>query len=286
MRLHLHLGAHKTATTHFQNVLELNRPLYSNYAHYVSLDEFRKNVTTAIKFLNPVCCNEIDRYLDTLTKGDVQNLIISEENIIGEAKDIYRSRVLYYKLHKRINRLRDFIASFNDVTIWISIRSMDTFIPALYCESLLHFGYRGFGEVFSGKYEQSWIPVITTLKEMFPAVKINVIPYEEYGSFLPEWLAALTGIDSGWDLLEDHRPRERFNHMALKILKLGHWFIPQRNTPEIVEKSSNFFKKISRGSKFSPFNDDVTKSLQLRFGNDLEAIPGLGENVALISHEA
>jgi len=266
--------------------MEVNRHLYSNHAYYVPLDEFRENVTFAQKFLNPKCCNKVERYLDTLSQCDCQSLIISEENIIGEAKDIYCSRVLYCKLHRRITRLQGFISKFSEVTLWISIRSMDTFIPSLYCESLRHWRYRRFEEVFSGNYEQSWIPVITKLKETFPAAIVNVIPYEDYTNVLPEWLTALTGIEAQWDILEGDRPRARFNHLALKLMKYGHWFIPRSLTPEFIQKSSDFFYRIGRGDKFSPFDDDVKKNLQLRYRNDLEALAGLGENVTLMSREA
>lgn len=157
MKLHLHLGAHKTATTHFQNVLDENRSLYEHNAYYVSMQEFRNNVTHANNFLNPSCNSEVDSYLNKLTEIEQQILIISEENIIGQTEEMYRSDCLYNSAEKRLNRLNAFISKFSDVCIWFSIRSMDTFIPSMYCEYLLHYRYKRFSEVFSRQYAQSWI---------------------------------------------------------------------------------------------------------------------------------
>ena len=98
MRLHLHLGAHKTATTQFQNVLQCNRQLYSHEAHYVPMDEFRSRVTHAARFMNPWYQDDVAAYLKELACVDASSLIVSEENLIGDAKDLYGTNTLYCNL--------------------------------------------------------------------------------------------------------------------------------------------------------------------------------------------
>lgn len=281
MKLHLHLGAHKTATTHFQNVLLSNMSLYKNHSHYVPMEEFRELVTHGPKLWDPCCNKEIEAYLGQLEQIEKQNLIISDENIIGNAKDIYLSGQLYCKMEERLERLKAFISTFSEATIWISVRSMDTFIPSMYCESLLHWRFRPFCRVFLGHCEQSWIPVISALSTQFPTVKINVVLYEEYETVLPKWLEAMTGIREGWNLLEADRPRESLNHLAVKIMNLAHPFVPPVKAGGILQAMSGNFSKKGVGKKYSPFRDSVKANLQLLYTNDLAQIESMGGNVHL-----
>ncbi|MEJ8567759.1 hypothetical protein [Elongatibacter sediminis] len=281
MELHLHLGAHKTASTHFQRVMLCNRRLYEHAAHYVPLNEFRANVTRASRFLDPRCRGAVDDYLVRLGSTQSRSLIISEENILGEANDAYRARRLYRHLGKRAGRLKEFVSGFEDTTIWIAVRSMDEFIPALYCEALLHFRIRRFGRFFSGRYEQSWVPVILTLRDIFPQTKIIVIPYETYRETLPHWVAAMTGVDTGWDLLSGERPRESANHFAVKIMGVVHPFCSRARAPVVLEALSRHFYRKGIGGKFSPFGESVRNRLRSRYKSDLQEIESLGEGISL-----
>lgn len=281
MKLHLHLGAHKTATTHFQSVLEQNRDIYEKNACYISMEEFRANVTYAGKIINPYCYSEVDSYLNKLSEVKHQSLIVSEENIIGDIKHIYHSKKLYVDLENRLDRLNDFVSKFSDVDIWLSIRSMDTFIPSMYCESLLHWRYRNFGKVFSGQYAHSWVPVILAIRKALPSVTINVIPYESYREILPKWLEIVTGVKSGWNLMQDDRPRSSFNSLAVKMLFYANPFIPQNKTSLFMEAVSNYLFRIGKGEKFMPFNDEIISSLGKLYEDDLKVIDNLSNGISV-----
>ena len=282
VKLHLHLGAHKTATTHVQNVMQLNRILYSENTHYVLMEEFRENVTRGAKLLKPHCNKEVEQYLNKLVRVEKENLIISEENIIGDAKDIYSSKLLYSNMEKRIRRLAGFVSSFSDTNIWFTVRSMDSFIPSLYCESLLHWDFRQFGQVFSGHYEQSWIPAILVLRDNFPNAKINVIPYEKYGTILPKWLELMTGVKVGWNLQEEERARVSINHLSVKTMNYFHLLVPTGMTPKFLKTMSWCFLKIGKGHKFSPFNESAKSKLKSLYLEDLAKIQNLGGNICLL----
>lgn len=285
MKLHLHIGAHKTATTHFQNVLLRNRVLYEQDTCYVPIEEFREHVTEAARLLKPSCGQAIREYLSTLERIDKQTLIISEENLLGEAKDIYCSKQLYCNMGKRLSGLRMFVSSFSDATIWISIRSMDTFLPSLYCESLLHWKssrrVRRFGQVLAGQHEQSWIPVIRSLHENFPDARINVVPYETYGAVLPQWLEAMTGVQAGWDLLETERPRASMAYLPLQIMNYAKPFIGSDKAHDFIQNMVwRFFKK-GRGGKYSPFDDSTQSRFRSLYMQDLEKIENMGAGIHL-----
>jgi len=281
MKLNLHLGAHKTATTHFQSVMEANRRLYEKSTYYVSLGEFRENVTQANKLLNLNVCNEVDGYLKSIRTIKKQKLIISEENIIGEAKDIYNTECIYPNASKRLFRLKSFVSSFEDVNIWISIRSMDTFLPSIYGESLLHWDFRSFSQVLLANYNQSWLPLIHLIKQTYPEAKVNVICYEDYADILPRWLEALTGEKDGWNLLEKVRPRRSLNHLAINVMKYSRLCVPYSYPPTTLRKMSAFLYSKQISKKFSPFNEGVISGLRDGYERDIEAIGKLRGNVSI-----
>ena len=132
MKLHLHIGAHKTATTHFQNVLATNQYLYPIGYKYIPMTDFRRNVTRLIG--NKM--NDFKPYLDEAIKDSPDVIIVSEENICGETKDIFECDYLYPRLESRLTSMVNFIEAFDEVEGWFSIRAMDTFLPSMYCEYL------------------------------------------------------------------------------------------------------------------------------------------------------
>jgi hypothetical protein len=283
MRLHLHLGAHKTATTHFQKVLQSNRSLYQDVAHYVPMDEFRSAVTRASKLTRPAHRKDVEDYLARLGQLPTPTLILSEENLIGEAKDIFRSNRLYGNLEKRAGTLREFVTHFSHSTIWFSIRSMEEFIPSIYCESLLHFRYRPFRRAFSGHYEQSWVPVVASLSELFPQTTIKVVPYEGYRDVLPKWVEVMTGVKTGWDLLDGERPKRALNHLAVRMLGGTHLVIPQTKTSSVIQHLSGYLDKKGVAGKFSPFPNSLRMKLRSNYKRDLEDIQGLGDKIQVFS---
>lgn len=97
--------------------MRLNRPLYEENSHYVPLSEFRKNVTHAARMLYPHCNKDVEAYFERLRLVEKQNLIISEENLLGDAKDIYGSSRLYPNLERRARRMSDLFSGFDDLTI-------------------------------------------------------------------------------------------------------------------------------------------------------------------------
>jgi len=268
LKLHLHLGAHKTATTHFQNVLEANRHLYHDGITYVAMEEFRNNMR---RTKNGIDFGSSGPYLNKI-KALSQTLVISEENLSGETKDIYKELFLYSSMEDRLNDFKRFTQDFEKVEIWFSVRSMDGFLPSIYCEALRHFPYKSFNEVYGMNYSQIWLPVIQSICRAFPNSKVNVISHENYTSVLPEVIKQIFGENENWNYLDDVRPRAAMNHYACKLMGLGVGCLPTKFSSGLTQVISNMLDKNNIGYKFAPFNKKEVDGFLRIYEKDLKAI--------------
>jgi hypothetical protein len=271
MKLHLHLGAHKTGTTHFQEVLKVNSGLYDSRVSYIEMEEFRRNLQWKNDWVDFASCGP---YLDKI-KGSNSTLLISEENLTGETKDIYRDLFLYSNLEKRVGSFRKFTEDFGDIEVWFSIRSMDGFLPSIYCESLRHWKYKKFNKVYGNNLNQSWLPVIKRIRHIFPKARINVIRYENYMMVLPEVVNRIFGDNEQWDYLKEERPRASMNHYACGLMSNIGPYIPASISPRLLQGLSNFLDDFGVGHKFSPFNKKQIDDFSNLYKKDINAIKQL-----------
>lgn len=268
MKLHLHLGAHKTATTHFQKVLEVNRCLHPNNISYIEMEQFRNNVRWEDDCVDFTVCGS---YLDKV-KNSSPTLLISEENLIGYSTDIFSDLFLYSSMENRIKSLECFTQGFDEIEVWFSIRSMDGFLPSVYCEALKHKRYRKFEGVYAGNYTQIWLPVIQSICRLFPNSRINVIRYENYTIILPLMVERIFGGNEGWDYLKDERPRPSMNHYACKLMASLGPVVPGRISSYLVQGLSRLLNDNNIGHKFAPFNQKQVDDLLKLYEKDIKAI--------------
>lgn len=277
MKLHLHIGAHKTATTHFQNVLEINKGLYPSGYEYIPMDEFRRNVTQPLDKGVNFCKSDFDEIFSSTPSV----LIISEENISGHLnKILFNYDYLYPQLESRLTRLADFIKTFDEVEVWFSVRAMDSILPSMYCEFLRCCKFRPFEKILSGKYEQSWMPVINTIRECLPEAKINIVQYENYTSNLPKIISHIFNNNNGWNYQLNTRHRESFSHTTIDTFRKYNLIIPKFLTRATLNYISRASSKRQIGGKFSPFSQHQKQLLQSLYASDLATIKEM-ENVKL-----
>ncbi|CAA0120705.1 Uncharacterised protein [BD1-7 clade bacterium] len=283
--LHLHLGAHKTASTHLQEVLMANSGDQDDFT-YIDTPSFRQNYTRANRFVDDRCSTQTNTYLDALGQLEPKRLLISEENIIGQPKEIFDCQHLYPSAAERLGKLSGFVAGFENSTIWLSIRSMDTFLPSFYCEYLRHKPYKPFDQVLEGQYQQSWVPLIKLVAEAFPNSQINIVCYEKYRYVLPLWLEKMTDScdTQQWNLLSDKRPRSSHSQFAIHVARLINPVIGSHRIAQVIDWISTVsFRYAATGRKFSPFDTPTKRALQDQYRDDLNRIPSMGDNIGLFN---
>lgn len=273
--LHLHLGAHKTATTHLQQVLAAMSGRAAPECAVVPTRQFRAKVTHANRFLDSHHGPELRKHLKNLLSVESRRVLISEENLIGEAKDFIGPFAHYEKAEMRLRAFSSLLPERTDIRVWLFIRSLDSFLPAMYCEYLRHWSYVPFDEVLGGVYRHSWVPLILTIRSILPHAAINVLNYDSYQELLPRMLSAMTGETIDTLPIDARVIRPRLTDFAVKLSAHLPKRLPMRM--RVLEAASAVSRRSGSSAGFAPFSQAQVEDLRLAFQDDLDQIRSMAE---------
>jgi hypothetical protein len=274
--LYLHLGFHKTASTHFQGILKAT---FSNDKRFLYVGPLAFRKFTKWKRDDQFNIDYSEAYLKNISSM-TENLILSEENICGETFDIFKHDRLYENIFSRLSSLSEFFNAFEDIEIFVSIRNPISHLPSMYCEALRWRPYRKFHLIYHGNYYQSWVPVIEDIVKAFPSSKINIMLYEHYHEDLPIILKMMGGTASV--ALETKKVfRPSFVSRAIKMMGLISCFIPKSFHCKILHLLDLFLRRIDL-EKFQPFNQSEIEVLSKQYLKDIEKLSKI-ENINIIS---
>lgn len=143
MRIHLHIGVHKTATTLVQEVLADHRDkLLVNKIGFLPMQSFREQYTRELRVAseNDASIDElIQRCFDGHVSDAPEGIIISDENLIGYCGTIVKYGRPFLDGPRRLSLLRRMLKD-HDVTLFVSIREYSAFLASAYCEGLRNDG--------------------------------------------------------------------------------------------------------------------------------------------------
>ncbi|MDG1389068.1 MAG: hypothetical protein P8P79_11580 [Halioglobus sp.] len=275
--LHLHLGVHKTATTHFQQVLAETCLLASSEYTVVTTQQFRARFTHANRFLDTRHGPELTEYMERLLLVEGGRVLISEENLIGEAKDFISPCALYQKAEQRLGTFSSLVPEGTKTNVWLFIRSLDSFLPAMYCEYLRHWPYVPFEQVLGGVYRQSWIPLIQIIRSIMPNAQLNVLNYHSYQALAPQMLRAMTGDTKNLLPMDSRVIRPRLTNVAVQLSRYLPKHLPSSLRMRAVESASAVSQRIGSSTGFAPFPQNAVEDLRLAFQDDLDRIRSMPE---------
>ena len=207
--LKLHLGAHKTATTHFQaTLLALQPELNAVGVNYETVPQTRKCISLARKYtrclsfcqIPPTALSSRLVSQKLIKSPESSRLILrSEENIIGGIGDACNVE-LYPKVLKRIKFLK-YINSCYSVELNLSIRDLSEVFVGAYITSLRLKPERArtvkskLIEDLSRNSEASWLPFIDKLSQ-YSNNKITVWSQEHYKNNSNQVISHFIGDDN------------------------------------------------------------------------------------------
>jgi hypothetical protein len=190
MEITLHIGAHRSGTTSFQYYMRHNAPaLAAQSLGFWGPHRTRKSLFPGL-FPGPAAAK--GRNLRLRAEGRVQmnlaqararglkDLLVSDENMIGSARQCIRGRQLYPAIGERMARVR---AAFGQIDrAVLVIRAQD----AWWSSAIAYGVARGhpvptalaLAEIAASP--RSWRDVITDLACALPDTKIEVLPFEQH----------------------------------------------------------------------------------------------------------
>lgn len=201
MRIVLHLGAHKTASTHLQ--LALGRAQAALAEQGVALflpDALRRN---GLRLGDYLSMQPEDRSLaSTIRQALAQAarnadcLLITEENILGNAHQpaMIRQARLYPSAQARLERLAGLLPD-APVTLALSTRQPGGFLTSAYSQRLMSGRIEDF-ETFRAGLDPaalSWHDLVARLHAAIPAAPMVLWRYEDYPAIAAPVLTHLLG---------------------------------------------------------------------------------------------
>jgi hypothetical protein len=210
-RWRIHLGAHKTATTHLQETLAAIRPgLAARGVDFIpnptvrgqglASELWRRRPFARLPILGRARMREvIEALVDPLRLGP-DTVVLSEENIVGTPQQQIYTEVLYPQAAVNVTRLAS-LGLRSELTLFLSIRSFDTLLPSAYAEALKHVppppgGFEGLkGRLLATP--PSWFELVRRISSTVPEAPLRIWRQEDYRAHARAVMEQLCGCDLG-----------------------------------------------------------------------------------------
>ncbi|MFU1477018.1 hypothetical protein ACM25N_04665 [Roseovarius sp. C7] len=204
MDIHLHLGAHRAASTSFQYYMRSNADALGVRGFgYWGPPRLRKGlfhgVTPVASMLSPAeqmhrARGRIGLRLAKLEARGLGALVVSDENMLGSIRHNLRHRQLYPAAGQRLSRYRYAMGGRID-RVMLCIRAPQHYWASAYAFTLMRVGrVPGRTELAQiAAMTRSWRDVIADIACALPETEIIVLPHERLAPYPEARLAALLG---------------------------------------------------------------------------------------------
>lgn len=277
-RWHVHLGAHKTATTQIQDSLVLNRSALAGHGvGVVSRADIRSvnfPIGKAFHRFFPGVGMQIRRHMGDKGAGQ-PTVVLSEELILGLAPEMLLSP-MYPNAAERLRPLAR-LARKEPVSFFLGVRGHDSIFPSCYAQALRARAYPpGHFDVIRQQLQQqppSWMELARRLSQALGGAQLTVWTMEAYKENPQRILSELTGVD-GLELAE----------VTSNILSPSAEAVAEvENTcadlvrQERQEAVARIYTDLSPGHpKFAPFTAEEVSALKQAYQQDLEQMAAAG----------
>ena len=279
MLFRIHLGVHKTASTHLQNILALEQDaLRRQGVTYIPRGEFRRSQLSRLmrgngfaKFLPPGPRQvAVDRLLRE-QHGVTDTVLISEENIIGVSADCLNGQ-LFPRVERKLNRLLSALET-NELCLYMAIRNPVTFFPSIYAQVLrrnhIPGGFDALGHAVS-KSTPSWSNLVRRIKQTAPHAKLHVWTFETYKDAPELILEALTGCAGIGNISVPIPPQTKSaSATAIHEVEKLPRYLPASTYRKRVQ---HLLDEDDDRSRFRGFSEDQAARLNDIYFEDIEAI--------------
>ncbi len=272
------LGAHKTGTTYLQGILAQSlEQLADNGVGYELLEPFRNRFTRPVVYGNYVGPAAPS---DTLTKGSRQSLIF-DENIIGLVQDAISVRGFYPNALTRLERLTEYLG-FEPDEIVFGLRSQDTFIPSIYCQTLRSLPHKSFRSFLGPrKLNLSWANILKKFQQRYPRALIKVYLSEDLPGSELKLLSELLDIPrSVFGPPMQNRENKGFSQATVETLD------SLAETQNVVRSdiiaTNRRYPKGPDHPAFYPWTAEEAKKLKWNYQQDIEIVKTM-KSVAFLS---
>ena len=284
IKIIIHAGAHKTASTHLQNrVLENENLVVKSGCSYLGPEKIRDQFGTLWRALGRSDTpDEQKRKLAALAAGQPR-LVISEENIIGGFKDLMNGpnrAILYPKAVERLARLAQLVAP-NPLHIAMAVREPSSYYVSVYNQLLLSGRFQTW-ERFSKGLDPTavkWSDILRPIAEIPGVAAVSIWRYEDYHRLLPQILNTLLGQPRpDIPLHMEKRMYEGLSERAVQACCTWHAAGYGGRLGAVARED---FPVSDAYPKFSPWPEALMRESRAAYGRDIEAL-GRAGNITVL----
>lgn len=290
----LHLGFHKTATTHIQRIMDHNQNQLMKHGtfvvphkklrnRYTRISETFANQQIGMDYGDPMSPEEFkmitEHFWNTLPSDKFDRIVLSEENVAGHVGQCIFPGLLY-RFPKTYMRFFGKALPFPATTIDVVIRSYDTFFASCYLEYISSTGPHRYvtpQEMMTKVLVNapSWVDVLVMMGQVFSKAKINVWLYEDIRKTMPVLLSEICGVPFDKILPLDDTTRSRASPSAEVLVE----FEKVLRDKGVVQ-ALNQWKELKetfgqeKGSAFVPWTGRDERHLKALYEKDIETLRG------------
>jgi len=279
MKIVLHLGAHKTASTYLQKCLaQSGGRLAASAIAYQGPRELRPYLTN---WPARHARSEAERIadamawlFDTAEEKGLQRLILSEEQFLGTLRPLMQGGTLYETLGESLAPVVRAMQG-RPFEIVMALRGYDEFFASAYCQVLRGWRFQRFGAGLREHFldhPRGWADVVADIAALCPAeTPIRLWRYEDFEAVEDDIFLALAGPAAPPTRRIKGRPLQRPAHRAVAALHdmATRGFIPDARTIKRV------FEETPPGPvapRFAPWTREERRHFESRYAQDLIAL--------------
>lgn len=280
----VHIGAHKTATTHLQETLTRVRDVLAAQGidylpnplirtRKLSWVMWRRRPIARVPVIGPAYMRGlIEETLEPLRRGP-ETVVLSEENILGSPQHIL-DETFYPLAEQGLSRLAS-LATKADLVIFLSIRGYDTLLPSAYVETLKHVpatpgGFEALRERLLAR-PPSWFELVRRIRGAAPGVPIRIWRQEDYRGNGPAIMEAFCGCSLG-ELPDVSDPAWTRSPSATAVAEAERLPRGLSQAERLARVKALFAASAPDGDRFRPLAEAERRRLRASYDADLARI--------------
>lgn len=271
----LYLGAHKTASTYIQNLLFVNRVFLEGKGFSIFIPKTLRKLYLP-QFFEYCKEGKVSKNLYDILLNSKENIIISDENLIGIPEDFIRVKGMYPYAVKRLKCFKKLYKDF-DIKFYFSIRNYFEFYNSIYSEIIRNSEFltiKEFKERLWWK-DNSWVKLIEEISQIIGKENIFIWDFSLVKKDLFTILKLLVNInEKEFNLLKKDIKEKRLglSLKSIEIMENIHSVLKVDEYFSLLERINNKYS-VSKGfSKVNVFSDDEKKFLKNKYEKDIKSI--------------
>jgi len=271
----LYLGAHKTASTYIQNLLFVNRVFLEGKGFSIFIPKTLRKLYLP-QFFEYCKEGKVSKNLYDILLNSKENIIISDENLIGIPEDFIRVKGMYPYAVKRLKCFKKLYKDF-DIKFYFSIRNYFEFYNSIYSEIIRNSEFltiKEFKERLWWK-DNSWVKLIEEISQIIGKENIFIWDFSLVKKDLFTILKLLVNInEKEFNLLKKDIKEKRLglSLKSIEIMENIHSVLKVDEYFSLLERINNKYS-VSKGfSKVNVFSNDEKKFLKNKYEKDIKSI--------------